>query len=78
MTGHGAGVLDDQDLAWALERLRADDRAVDEQDIAAALELASGESTALRLHIGGRVVSVTRVDVAELPVRVGFVRVPVG
>jgi hypothetical protein len=76
MTEHGAGVLDDQDLAWALERLQTNGHAVDEQALAAALGLASGEVTALQLRIDGCVLPVRRLDAVELPGGLGFVREP--
>lgn len=78
VTEHGPGLVDDQDLVWVLERLSTDDGAVGEDEVAAAMELSSGQTTRLRLEIGGARLSVTRVDAAELPGWLGFVRVPVG
>lgn len=75
-TEHGAGVIEDQDLGWALERLEAKGRAVEEEDIAAALAQASGSVTGLTLKVGGDLL-VTRVDVGALPGCLGFVREPV-
>ena len=75
-TEHGPGVLDDQDLNWALERLYVDGEVVEEEQLEAALNLASGESTALRLFVGERALSVVRVDAAELAGRLGFVCEP--
>jgi hypothetical protein len=77
-TEHGPGVLDDQDLAWALEQLQADGRAVDEDELAAALAVASGDVTTLQLHIDKQILDVTRVNAAALPAHLGFVREPVG
>lgn len=77
-TEHGPGVLDDQDLAWALERLQVNRRAVDEDALAGALALTSGSATTLRLHVGAAALEVTRVDATELPLQLGFVREPVG
>lgn len=75
-TEHGPGVLNDQDLAWALERLFVDDDVVDEARLATALEMASGTQTALKFQIGAEVASVTRVDTDALALRLGFVREP--
>lgn len=77
-TEHGAGVLDDQDLNWALERLETNGRVVDEQELTEALSVTSGELTTLRLRLDGHDLGVTRVDAAELPLHLGFVREPVG
>lgn len=76
LTEHGPGLLGDQDLDWALTRLRVNGEALDEPQLAAALALRSGEPTALRLHAGDRWLEVTRVDAADLPARLGFVRQP--
>lgn len=76
MTEYGPGVVNDQDLGWVLERLEVAGRAVDEEEIAEALELESGKATDLRLAVGGASLRVMRVDSTELPGRLGFVRVP--
>jgi len=78
MTEHGAGVFDDQDLIWVLEQLTAEGDVVDEQHLAAALDQASGESTLLQLRINGCTLNVMRMDAADLPLHLGFVREPVG
>lgn len=78
MTGHGAGVLRDQDLDWALERLSVDGRMADEDAVAEALGATSGSLTALRLIVGDQSLPVTRVDKTEVPEYGGFVRKPVG
>jgi len=77
-TEHGAGVFNDQDLNWALERLSSNGSAIEESHLATALEQASGALTNLQMRIGADVLSVSRVDSAALPKRMGFVRVPVG
>jgi hypothetical protein len=76
VTEHGAGVLRDQDLAWALERLTVEGQIADEEALAVALSLASGSATALQLGFGDRRLPVTRVDAAELGGGLGFVRAP--
>ncbi|TXI08126.1 MAG: DUF2946 family protein [Rhizobium sp.] len=75
-TEHGPGLIDARDLAWVIESLTADGSAVDEDKIAAAMELESGKSTGLQLDFAGTLISVTRLDSAELPGWLGFVRVP--
>jgi hypothetical protein len=73
---HGPGVLDDQDLDWALARFTGADRIFDENLLADALALPSGAATPLQLRFGTARVPVVRVDAAEMPQRLGFVRDP--
>ena len=75
-TEHGPGLLDDQDLGWALARLHAGGSAVDEEQLAGALALPSGKLTGLQLHIGGARVQLQRLDLADAPRTLGFVRDP--
>ena len=77
-TEHGPGLLRDQDLGWALERLTIDGHGVGEEDIADAMAARSGAVTPLKWHLGRQALSVTRVDEAALPDRLGFVRKPEG
>jgi len=72
----GPGALADADLDWALQRLETEQGAVDEVQLAAALALPSGHITALRLRLGERLLPLTRLDRAEAPARLGFVREP--
>lgn len=76
-TEHGPGVLDDAALPWALERLKKNDRAMDEAALAAALDQVSGTPTGLSLHLDQGTVAVTRLDIKDAPVRLGFVRQPI-
>lgn len=76
MTPHGAGVLDDHDLDWALQRLTQAGGPIEERQLEQALAIPSGEPTALSIMIGGAPSTVTRLDRAYLPERLGFVRVP--
>lgn len=76
VTEHGPGVLRDQDLGWALERLMVDGRLADEDDVGAALAVSSGNATVLSLRIEQRDLAVERIDTAELAGRLGFVRKP--
>ena len=76
-TEHGPGVLDDAALPWALERLKQNSRAMDEAELASALDLASGTPTGLSLHLDSGAVAVTRLDTMDAPAHLGFVRQPV-
>lgn len=76
LTEHGPGLIGDQDLDWALARLRVDGEPLDEAQLAEALALRSGEPTALRLQAGDQRLGVVRIDVADLPAHLGFVRRP--
>jgi hypothetical protein len=75
-TGLGPAALADQDGDWALERLKVRGRAVDDAALAEALALPSGAATALVLHVGSQRLPVTRLDSAEAPRTLGFVREP--
>jgi hypothetical protein len=75
-TDLGPGALADTDLAWALQRLECAGGAVDEDMLAAALELPSGAATRLSLRLAARLLTVQRLDLAEAPARLGFVREP--
>lgn len=76
VTEHGPGVLDDAALPWALERLEQSDRAVEESQLAAALELASGTPTALSLRVQDVLLPVLRLNTDAAPACLGFVREP--
>ena len=75
-TAHGPAVLDDKDLGWALEQLRCGDGPMDEAALAAALALPSGAATALQLQLGARPLALARLNVADAPTVLGFVREP--
>lgn len=76
-TDLGPGLLDDQDLAWALERLRSPDGApLDDAALCAALESPDGSPTGLRLQWQDHAVPVVRCNAEHLPRRLGFVRDP--
>lgn len=75
-TEHGPGLLQDQDLEWALTRMRHDGEPVTEADVATALALPSHAATALTLHIDGEALPLRRLDAAEMPGQLGFVREP--
>ncbi|HWY25128.1 MAG TPA: DUF2946 family protein [Nevskia sp.] len=75
-TDLGPGALADADLGWALQRLETERGAVDEEQLGAALALPSGAETALHLRLGSAVLPLRRLDQAEAPARLGFVRDP--
>ncbi|MEW6168968.1 MAG: DUF2946 family protein [Pseudomonadota bacterium] len=75
-TEHGPGVLDDQDLDWALARFTGTDGVFDENLLAEALALPAGAATPLQLRFGALRVPVLRMDAADAPQRLGFVRDP--
>jgi len=75
-TEHGPGLLVDNDLEWALERMTLSGKPVDEDSLAAALATPGGQPTPLQLAIGDAALSLQRLDRAQLPVRLGFVRDP--
>lgn len=75
-TEYGAGLLVDTDLEWALERMNVSGAPVDEEALAAALALRSREQTLLRIAIGEYLFPVRRLDQADVPGQLGFVRDP--
>lgn len=75
-TEAGPGLLADADLEWALQRLETADGAVDEAQLAAALALPSGADSGLRLRCGGAALPLMRLDFAQAPAQLGFVRDP--
>ncbi|MDT0496079.1 DUF2946 family protein [Algiphilus sp. W345] len=72
----GPGLLDDQDLVWALSHLLVDGHEVDEAQLANALDRSSGSDTSLKFNFMGREAPVRRCDFAHIPARLGFVREP--
>jgi Protein of unknown function (DUF2946) len=75
-TEHGLGEIYGGDLDWVLERLLIDDKSLDEEDIAALLDLPSQTDTQAVLALAYERLPVVRVDNAELPQLFGFVRKP--
>lgn len=75
-TGHGPAALVDTDLDWALDHLRARGAAPGEADLAAALARPSLADTALKLVVGAVTLPVGRLDRADAPAHLGFVRDP--
>ncbi|GAC1630255.1 MAG: hypothetical protein NVS9B10_22490 [Nevskia sp.] len=75
-TDLGPGLLLDSDLGWALERLRLDRQALEDDSIEAILRLPSGSATDLRLRLATGEVAVARLDLDAAPQRLGYVREP--
>lgn len=75
-TTQGPAALHEQDLDWAIDHLRLDNRPMPEAGLTAALALPSGAATPLALHLGSQRLPVTRLDVAEAPATLGFVADP--
>lgn len=76
LTEHGAGELVGADLPWALERMFSQNRAIDDDTLAAALSLPSGATTEITLSITSRTLPVRRLDFADAPSALGFDRQP--
>ena len=75
-TEHGPGVLDDAALPWALERLHCEGGTVDENLLAEAMAQISGTTTRLQLRLDQRSVPLIRLDAADAPSQLKFVREP--
>lgn len=75
LTEHGPGALVDNDLEWALARMRGTEDDIESQ-LDAALAMPSGVITTLVLWMDDRSVPVTRLDKAIAPTHLGFQRDP--
>lgn len=75
-TEHGPGELIGTDLSWALERMSAQSRPIDDDILAAALDLPSSSTTGIVLSIASSHVPVQRLDFADAPSALGFEREP--
>jgi hypothetical protein len=75
-TEHGPGEIAGGDLDWALQRLTHGGQIVSEDELADALAAPSGEVTNLSLDVDGLGVPVIRLDAADLPALLKFVRDP--
>ena len=76
LTEHGPGELIGADLAWALERMSAQQRPIDDEALAAALALPSGSTTDITLSIAASAVPLQRLNFADVPKVLEFERVP--
>jgi len=75
-TEHGPAGLIDTDLDWALSCMRHARAPLQTEDITAALEIPSGQPTALTFAWQGEALPITRLDKAAHPQRLKFVRDP--
>ncbi|AXQ31573.1 DUF2946 family protein [Solimonas sp. K1W22B-7] len=76
LTEYGPAALSDNELDWALARLGSAAGPVDEEQLAAALALPSGQTTALSLHLAEANLPLQRLDRVKAPKLLGFVREP--
>lgn len=75
-TEHGVAALADTDADWTLTHLRARGRLPDEDDVAAALARPSRSDSGLQLALDGTRIPLGRLDRADAPAQLGFVRDP--
>jgi hypothetical protein len=75
-TEHGLGEIYGGDLDWVLERLSIDDESINEEQIADLLDMPSETQTDAVLALGHDRLPVIRIDSADLPQVVGFIRKP--
>jgi hypothetical protein len=75
-TEHGPAALIDDELEWALQRISVRGQPIDETRLAEALVLPSGSSTQLELCVGDKRLPIQRLDAADAPEKLSFVRVP--
>lgn len=75
-TEHGPAQLDDTESEWLLAHLRAGTSAPDSEVLEAALAAGSGEATPLSLKLSGQTLSLGRLDQAEAPATLAFIRDP--
>lgn len=76
-TEHGPACLEGPDIGWALERIRAQGKELDDTALATALSLPTGSRTALSLAIEGKAsLSIERLDTEIAPSVLGFDRDP--
>ncbi|HEY5756002.1 MAG TPA: DUF2946 family protein [Steroidobacter sp.] len=75
-TEYGPGELSGTDLQWALGGLSIAGKQVDEDALAAALEQPTHSQTNITLTAGTSQLPLQRLDFAQAPSALGFVRVP--
>jgi hypothetical protein len=75
-TEHGAALLDESELGWALEQLFDGEAAAGDEAVLGALALPSGAATRLVLRVGDARLPLRRLDCAAVPAALGFVREP--
>jgi hypothetical protein len=75
-TEHGPAEIAATDLDWILQRLQVDSRELQEDELVAALVEPSGIRTRMTLHLDGITLPVIRLDAADAPDYLHFVRDP--
>lgn len=75
-TEHGPGELRGTDLQWALDRLSIEGKQVDEDALTAALEQPDQSETNITLTTATTQLPLQRLNFAQAPALLGFVRVP--
>ncbi|TJY65001.1 DUF2946 family protein [Sinimarinibacterium sp. CAU 1509] len=75
-TEHGPSAVDDNDLEWVLQHLSVNGQAIDDAALTTALAQTSGSTTALQLQLGPSLIRLQRLDFAEIPDVLGFIREP--
>lgn len=75
-TEHGPGELRGTDLQWALDRLFSAGKPIEDDSLAAALELPSQSPTDITLNVGSAQLPLQRLDFARAPAMLGFDRTP--
>lgn len=76
VTEHGPGLLIDKDLDWALGQIESAGSAIGDRALTTALDLPSGSPTDLALRYGSDRKRLVRLDAADAPLRLGFLRDP--
>lgn len=76
LTEHGPAEILSTELDWILQRLSQDSQPIDETQLATALALPSGETTGISLQVGSSQLPLARLDSAEAPAHLNFVREP--
>ncbi|MBM0107347.1 DUF2946 family protein [Steroidobacter sp. S1-65] len=76
VTEHGPGEISGTDLAWVLDRMCIDGQPVDDDALAAALELPSGTTTKITIALGASQLPLHRLDFADAPAMLGYERTP--
>jgi Protein of unknown function (DUF2946) len=76
LTEHGPGLLLDADLDWALAHMAINHKPVTEEQLEDVLELPSGASTGIRFQFGSATLAAQRLDSADAPAYLNFVRDP--
>jgi hypothetical protein len=75
-TEHGAGLLLDSDLDWALHRMSVATKPINAEQLADALAIPSGSATEIILHLDAGKLSISRLNAALVPAHLNFVRDP--